>query len=443
MHWPRPRCPSPLQHQLMDSGLPSDSKLPVAASAFEGPDELPSEAMTVPDGGLRAWTTIAGAWLVLFGTFGYIYSFGVFEEYYALVYLTNHTPSSIAWIGSFQLMSPFALGIVSGQLLDAGHFHSTEIFGDISQVFMNPQLVSFYPFSLRFSQGLGMGLGLGFTFIPTVAVCSHYFSKRRGLASGIALSGLALGATIFPISDHLLPKIGFGPAVRSTGYVVLAAIIPGNMLMRARLPPRSQRPGAVAPNIGSFFTDAPYMWSIAGLALASIGVTFPLIYIQLFATQHSVGSSIAFYSIAIMNGSSAVGRIVGTHLADVYGPFNVQIGCTMSTGALVWAVLGIHNTWTLVLVSALYGILSGLALAVACLASQAKSPSEVGARTGVAMALASLGFLTSSPIQGALLTENFLWIRPTAFAGSLMFAGSLVLVWARLLRTRRVSSHRV
>lgn len=62
-----------------------------------------------------------------------------------LEFLTNHTPSSIAygtifptqsnanfldrWIGSFQLMMPFALGILSGKLFDGGYFHAVEIVG--------------------------------------------------------------------------------------------------------------------------------------------------------------------------------------------------------------------------------------------------------------------------------------------------------------------------
>jgi hypothetical protein len=35
------------------------------------------------------------------------------------------------WIGSFQLMMPFALGVVSGKLFDSGYFHLVEIFGGV------------------------------------------------------------------------------------------------------------------------------------------------------------------------------------------------------------------------------------------------------------------------------------------------------------------------
>ncbi|KAJ7250770.1 MFS general substrate transporter [Mycena rebaudengoi] len=382
----------------------------------------------------------------MFATLGYLYSFGVYEEFYAAKYLTNHTPSSIAWIGSFQLMMPFALGVVSGKLFDNGHFHAVEISGGAIFVFSLFMLSLAKPlqyYQIFLSQGVGMGIGLGFTFVPAVSITVHHFSRRRGLASGVALSGGSLGSAVFPIMlNHLIPKIGFAQAVRATGFIVLGCIVAGNALMRTRLPPRSKRPNAVAPDIKSFFTDAAYMWAVLGALLSGVGFYFPLIYIQLFAVQHSVGSDLAFYSIAIMNGASAFGRVAGNWAADVYGPFNVQVCCTVITGGIIWAVLGIHNTWTLVLVSVLYGIFSGawLALAFACLSSLARTPDEVGARTGLALALSSFGSLGSAPIQGALLTTSFFWIRPVAFSASLMFGGAICFSITRVLQSRRRSS---
>ncbi|KAF7362876.1 MFS general substrate transporter [Mycena venus] len=90
---------------------------------------------TVPDGGMQAWTTSAGAWLVMFASLGYLYSFGVYEDFYVVEFLTNHTASSIAWIGSFQLMAPFLLGVVAGKLFDNGHFHAIQIFGGATFIF--------------------------------------------------------------------------------------------------------------------------------------------------------------------------------------------------------------------------------------------------------------------------------------------------------------------
>lgn len=36
----------------------------------------PPQGFTFPDGGWKAWSTVAGAWLVLFASFGYVNAFG-------------------------------------------------------------------------------------------------------------------------------------------------------------------------------------------------------------------------------------------------------------------------------------------------------------------------------------------------------------------------------
>lgn len=74
-----------------------------------------------PDGGIQAWLCVAGGyvvhmigvssclinalsrWLMLFCTFGFASSFGVFQDYYATV--STYSSSEISWIGSVQVSS--------------------------------------------------------------------------------------------------------------------------------------------------------------------------------------------------------------------------------------------------------------------------------------------------------------------------------------------------
>ncbi|KAJ7320873.1 hypothetical protein DFH08DRAFT_388511 [Mycena albidolilacea] len=50
--------------------------------------------IVVPEGGFEAWRTIIGAWLVLFATFGYVFTFGVYEDFYARECLADYSPST-------------------------------------------------------------------------------------------------------------------------------------------------------------------------------------------------------------------------------------------------------------------------------------------------------------------------------------------------------------
>jgi MFS transporter, MCT family, solute carrier family 16 (monocarboxylic acid transporters), member 10 len=213
-------------------------------------------------------------------TGSYLYSFGVYQDYYVRIYLSNHSPSSIAWIGSLEVMFNLAMGLVSGKLFDEGYFHAVEIFSGslfVFSLFMLSLAKPFQYYQIFLAQGVGMGLGIGLTFVPTVSITVHHFRHRRGLASGVALSGSSAGALVFPIMlNHLLPRVGFGQAVRATAYLAMAMIIMGNLLMRTRLPPRSKRPPSSAPppSIKSFFTDAPYMFAVAGCVPSKRSIPF-------------------------------------------------------------------------------------------------------------------------------------------------------------------------
>jgi MFS family permease len=55
------------------------------------------------------------------------------------------------------------------------------------------------------SQGLCMGLGAGLLYIPSLALVGIWFDKKRALALGIVMSGIAVGRCL-PLYRLLLPR---------------------------------------------------------------------------------------------------------------------------------------------------------------------------------------------------------------------------------------------
>jgi OFA family oxalate/formate antiporter-like MFS transporter len=41
--------------------------------------------------------------------------------------------------------------------------------------------------------GLGVGLGVGCSYVPAVGAVQRWFARRRGFASGLAVSGIGVG----------------------------------------------------------------------------------------------------------------------------------------------------------------------------------------------------------------------------------------------------------
>ena len=195
-----------------------------------------------PDGGFRAWGHVLLVHLVIFVTWGNINGFGVFQYYYTRT--LNESPSAIAWIGDFQTFLTFFCGTFSGRALDAGFYKLTFCIGLVTQafgIFMTSICKTYW--QLFLAQGLCQGLGNGLIFVPSVALLSTYFSKKRSLAIGLAAGGSSTGGMVFPaIVENLLPKIGFGWTVRVIGLVVLVITTSCAIFTRPRLPPRKSGP---------------------------------------------------------------------------------------------------------------------------------------------------------------------------------------------------------
>jgi MFS family permease len=134
----------------------------------------------------------------------------------------------------------FFIGAFTGRITDAGYFRQVFLLGSALQVlgiFAAANATQYWQIFL--SHGIAIGLGNGCLFCPSMAILSTYFSRRRNLAIGVAACGSATGGLVFPsIARQMLPTAGFPWAMRTIGFVQLAALIIANVFMKQRIPPR-------------------------------------------------------------------------------------------------------------------------------------------------------------------------------------------------------------
>ena len=86
------------------------------------------------------------------------------------------------------------VGVLSGPLFDLGYFRSMLYMGNFLIVFgiMMLSLCTTY-WQVFLAQGICMGLGAGLLYIPSLALVGIWFEKRRAMALGIVMSGIAVG----------------------------------------------------------------------------------------------------------------------------------------------------------------------------------------------------------------------------------------------------------
>jgi len=254
---------------------------------------------------------------MLFCAFGLTNSHGVYQDYYVRVHLSNYSPSTIGWIGSFQVFlgasGPLTLyrskqlvlilyfirvrrGSHGGNIVRQGVFLSDDfrifvivplfvrwqlpVYDEISSFCKRNFMLSFAQpqkfYQIFLTQGVGVGISLGFLFLPSVSVISHHFERKRALAMGIAASGSSCGGIVFPLLiNKMIEKYGFPWATRIAAFVCLGLMSISLACMRTRPPPlRPQVEGAEQPSVLAILKDTPYVLAVLAALANMMGIFF-------------------------------------------------------------------------------------------------------------------------------------------------------------------------
>ncbi|KAG1747936.1 MFS general substrate transporter [Suillus paluster] len=400
--------------------------LPAIATARESEKPLSSEEHPsdhFPDGGFRAWATAFGGFLVQFCTYGYTISFGVYQDFYSQTYLTNQSPSTIAWIGSVNAFLFEMCGLISGQLYDRGYVRQLVIGASLLQAISLFMLSLAKPdqyYQIFLSQGIGSGCAAGLLYIPSMAVVSQYFRKRRELVMTFVASGACLGAVVHPImlNNTLNGSIGFANGVRASAGLISGLLFIACFLIKPRFPP-SKASTTFLATANKCAHDPAYIFGTAGLTIFAVGFYYPLFYLQLDSAMHGLSKTFSFYSLVIMNTSSFVGQLTSGVLVEYFGVPAVLTGSTFVGTVLLFALIGLRTIASVVTIGILYGYSAGIfqALWAPVLAVLSPDPSDLGARMGISYAFMAFGGLIGPPISGALLTGDYIWWRGAVFNG--------------------------
>ncbi|KAF7160151.1 hypothetical protein CNMCM5623_005666 [Aspergillus felis] len=353
------------------------------ARSEKGPDQPTAEApkaapppASVPDGGLQAWLTVAGASIALFVSFGWVNCIGLFQAEYETKQLKDYSSSDVSWITSMEFFFMLFTSPVAGKLFDSYGPRLPIAIGSVLHVFglmMASLSHKYYQFIL--SQSVVCGIGSSLIFTPAM-------------------------------SAHLLPQVGFGWTMRICAFLILGLLLIANVTISSNLR-HAPRPFSVMHylgplrelNFGILCTASFFMYW---------GLFIPFDYVVVEAIHYGMSSHMAWSLVPILNGASFFGRTVPNYIADKVGRFNVMLVMTSLSAILVLALwLPARGNGALITFAALFGITSGAIIGLGPVLVVSISPmSELGYRMGTVLAFAAVGTLTSPPIGGAIAADS-------------------------------------
>ncbi|KAL9632182.1 MAG: hypothetical protein Q9164_005482 [Protoblastenia rupestris] len=340
--------PQGLQPNDKDEKYADESSAPSAQPSppNEAEDSLSNnEETTYPEGGFQAWLVVLGAFCGTAASIGLYNTSGLFEAYMSTQLLPNESTSKVGWIFGIYAFVTWFLGVQVGPTFDAmgptrlmlagsvctlgGILALSACTGDWTS-FLRAMIkteigTDYYQIILAFS--LLTGAGTSLIMNPAVASVAHWFNEGCGLASGIAWTGSGIGGVIFPLMiQSLLPQVGWAWSLRAFGLILFVLCTVSVALCRSRVPPRNGDATTWRDTIPSarIFLDGTGAMALttAGAVLTDLAYFIPVTFIPSYyvARQYlppdatlTGTASFAYQLLAILNGSSCVGRLLAVH----------------------------------------------------------------------------------------------------------------------------------
>ncbi|KAF9339001.1 hypothetical protein BGZ91_007313 [Linnemannia elongata] len=408
----------------------------------------------------------AYGWVVVFACFVYqMVSMGLCNSY-GNYYLTETfkdkaTVFQITWIGTLAMTLLDALGPFTGAICDYfGHRTSTLIGASVMTLALVLAAFSTQIWHLYLTQGLLYGAGTSMTYFASMTLPSQWFTKNRGLVTGIAISGGGIGGLwISPVVSKLLNIKGFRFTMLVIAAVHLVLLIPAGLLYRERRETgrkkaqRIKRFGCCeGESVGaeskrgfvdfSILRDLRFCLLVISCAFVISGYFSPFFFITSYAIQHGVEQSTAALMVGLMNGSAAIGRIFMGFILDRIGSINALCISTFATTLTLFFLWMFANTsTTMITFSIAYGLCGGAHVSSAISASStiAGGLDRLGSVTGIMYAVMTIGSTVGSPISGTILDtigHHTDYTGVIVWSGSVMLIASLVQFWMKFVTSR-------
>lgn len=253
-------------------------------------------------------------------------------------------------------------------------------FGCVFAVMMTSLCEEFYQFLL--AQGILLGISMGLVTWPILALVGQYIKVKRAAAMGIVLGGSSLGGVIWPVAiDRLInePKIGFPWTMRIVGFIMIPCLIfsctvarspdtrTNNLENRDSNQESGENTTEQKNQQQSHKTEALALLRKPSLQLLCLamfiiyfGMFSPFFYTTSYAVEQGFSTSLAFYTVSIVNGASFFGRVLPGVIADKWGKFNCCIIATISAGIVALCWTKVTSVAGLVIWCAAYGFASGV-----------------------------------------------------------------------------------
>ena len=217
-------------------------------------------------------------------------------------------------------------------------------------------------------------------FLPVVTAVNNWFSRRRGLATGICSAGVNVGGVLVAVVALFIGAYGWRAAAVMIGLIIWLLGFPLAAMIRHRPQPYGYLPdgddpeehevssgdGTAHPSADSIespdFTPmqalkTPAFWTISAChGLSVLIISMVTIHQIPLLVDAGMSFETAASVLAFMTGVAAVGRVVGGYLADKVGMKPTLLVCFLLMSAGVVVLASAQTVQQAIVYAVLYGL---------------------------------------------------------------------------------------
>jgi MFS family permease len=382
-----------------------------------------------------AWVVVWATFVCLALIFGVSYSFAAFFESFAVEFSAQR--ADVSWIFGLSGFVYFVLGAGGGMLAD--RFGPRTVCAAGMALIASGLLATSWATSLLavyLSYGLLVGLGIALVYTPSIASVQPWFTTRRGLAGGIASSGVGAGTLLVPVLVAM--AIGTMPwreamQALALGVLVLGLLAAG-LLRRAPAAPSSGSGGSASGlSLRETLRSPTFRWLYLATVLASPVMFIPFAHVSASARDLGLSEALAVGLVGLIGVGSLVGRFAIGLVADRLGRAQTLVLMQLSMGAsyLLWGAAGGHAL--LVLFALWFGLSYGSIVSLLpAICMDYFGGKSVASVVGTLYSGAAFGNLLGPVLAGAVFDHSGHYLGVMAVCGVL----SLSATWASLQMKR-------
>ena len=384
--------------------------------------------MSTPEREPRAaWVVVWACFVALAVIFGVSYSFAALFEPLQQQFQARRADVSLVFGLSGLLY--FVLGAGAGLLAD--RFGPRAVTSAGMACIAAGLLAGSFASTLTlvtWAYGIGVGVGIALVYTPAIACVQPWFTRRRGLAAGLASAGIGAGTLLVPLLvAELLGAMDWRGALRALAVGVLLLGLAATLQLR-RAPAATAVAGQAVPGtpLGQALRSPSFRWLYLMCLLASPAMFIPFAHVSAAARDLGVADVRAVGLVGLIGIGSLTGRFAIGALADRLGRGRTLVLMQVSLGLsyALWAAAGGYPSLA---VFALWMGLSygGIVSLMPALCMDFYGARAVSSIIGVLYTGAALGNLGGPWVAGAVFDRSSSYLGVIAVCAALSLLATL------------------